>query len=123
MERRRLLSKVREWFRKRREYMSSKVFTLCERAFPYPIDTQKTLDKALHTLKHTPQFLENIVRAANLDLEDTVVAQEFCYEKSVIFLKNALKRTQSSGNHTYGSLVTADTTEALDENEKTLHSR
>lgn len=123
MERRRLLSKVREWFRKRREYMSSKVFTLCERLFPHSIDTQKALDKAVYTLKHTPQLLESIVRTANLDLEDISIAREFCYEKSVVFLKNALKRAQTNNNHAYGSLATADTTEALDGDEKTLNSR
>lgn len=73
---------MREWFRKRREYMSSRIFTQCERMFSAsPVNSQGTLDSAIHMLRSQPAIIDAILRGANLEIEERSAAREFCFEK------------------------------------------
>lgn len=78
-----LLSKIREWFRKRREYMSQRIFHICEQEFPASMltsDDQLRDCIAMITCDPSPT-LEKILKEAQLEIIDEQAALSYCREK------------------------------------------
>ena len=61
--------------------MSSRIFTQCERMFSSSINSQNTVDAAIHLLHAQPAIIDAILRGANLEIEELRAAREFCFEK------------------------------------------
>jgi hypothetical protein len=78
-----LLSKIREWFRKRREYMSQRIFYVCELAFPAAsLNTDERLRECIAEVNQkNSRVLMKIVSDSQLDITDEFAAQEYCREK------------------------------------------
>lgn len=83
-----LLSKIREWFRKRREYMSQRIFSVCEMAFPAAsLTTDERLRECVAEVnENNSRVLMKIVHDSQLEITDEFAAQEYCREKVKILL-------------------------------------
>lgn len=74
--------KVREWFRKRREYMAQRISQSCEAYYETTdLSTKRLLRQYLSTLTTDTQAVEDIINMSNLEVTDPVAAHEFCKEK------------------------------------------
>lgn len=78
-----LLSKIREWFRKRREYMSQRIFAMCEQAFPSGgLTSDERLRECLDEVNQEgSRVLRKIVFDSQLEITDEAAAQAYCREK------------------------------------------
>lgn len=78
-----LLSKIREWFRKRREYMSQRIFHVCEETFPAISMTSddRLRDCIAQVNQDDSLVLKKIVHDSQLEIIDEHVAREYVREK------------------------------------------
>lgn len=75
---------MREWFRKRREYMSQRIFQVCAEVFKdLKIDTESELELKISELNHNTEIIDHILLRADLEITDETVAKEYCNEKVI----------------------------------------
>ena len=91
-----LIFQVREWFRRKREYMSQRIFNICSKKFSHLINNPIAVKELLHKARNNPEFVAEIGREANLEILNEAAAWEFCSEKISSYL--ASSNTSTSKN-------------------------
>ncbi len=87
-----LLSKIREWFRKRREYMSQRIFNICEQVFPASTMTSDVrLRECIAEINQDhSRVLMKIIHESQLEITDEKAAMDYCREKVSAKVKQGL---------------------------------
>lgn len=92
LESRHILSKIREWFRRKREYMSQRVLNVCQRRFPpASLSADAVSSLLLAFVKNSVQsvaLLKEVAKEANLEVIDEDSLMEFTHEKCIGYLEN-----------------------------------
>ena len=83
-----LRSLVREWFRKRREYLSTKIYRLCDQFLPKEKGkNDQDIDALIERATTNADLIGLIVLQAKLPMEDEAARREFVKEKIVDYYK------------------------------------
>lgn len=89
MDNRIVLSRVREWFRRKREYMSQRVVNACIKRFPANELTSEDIAAMLMALQNgTSAIGQEIAREAKLEITDRQAAVEFCVGRIILYLQS-----------------------------------
>lgn len=74
--------KVREWFRKRREYMSQRIFQACSDTFRnLQIQTEEELEMNILEIQSNSRIIVDLLKNADLEITNDAVARDYCLEK------------------------------------------
>lgn len=97
IERSSLLSSARKWFRKRREYMTSRVNTSCEKVFYEDrIVSEDVLKNVIARIDSEPELVERVRELSTLDLARNEATDKFLREKMARYLKAQYDKTHLS---------------------------
>ncbi len=92
LESRLILSKIREWFRRKREYMTQRVVNVCQRRFPpASLDSAAVGSLLLVIAKGSTEslaLLKEVAKEANLEVIEQESLLEFTKEKCISYLEN-----------------------------------
>lgn len=82
MTRKELTKRTREFFRKRREYMSSRIDTACHNHFSDTrVDSLEAEHTVLEFVERSTEFIDMIRTKAQIDVEDDETARAFVKER------------------------------------------
>lgn len=97
IERPSLLSSARKWFRKRREYMTSRINASCEKVFYEDrIVSEEALKNVIARIDAEPELVERVRELSALDLARNEAADKFLREKMAGYLKAQYDKTHLS---------------------------
>ena len=92
LESRLILSKIREWFRRKREYMTQRVVNVCQRRFPPASLNAEAVSSLLLAFSRNSvesvALLREVAKEANLEVVEEESLLEFAREKCVGYLEN-----------------------------------
>lgn len=79
--------KVREWFRKRREYMSQRIFQACSETFRnLQIQTEEELELNILEIRSNSMIIKDLLKNADLEITNDAVARDYCLEKVRLYI-------------------------------------
>lgn len=78
-------SSVREWFRKRREYMATKIYRSCQRLLPRKPETSEEISRTIKQIHKNTSLLGIIIMEAKLPMQPEIEKINFVKEKIVDF--------------------------------------
>ena len=100
LDTRAILSRIREWFRRKREYMSQRVMNVCQRRFPpASLDAEavaslllafssSSSSAAAASSGQAERLLREVAKEANLEVTEEASLLEFTREKCIGYLEN-----------------------------------
>lgn len=91
-------SSVREWFRKRREYMATKIYRSCQRLLPNKPESHEAVNKMIKQIHKNSALLGIIMLEAKLPMQAESEKLDFVKEKIVDFYMKYPQRRMRNSN-------------------------